>query len=441
MTRNPPFQDVPDDVGEQMHDLMADLYGIHRSITGDGVRRTLEVLGKRIALDVHEVPSGTEVLDWTVPPEWNLREAFIEGPDGERVVDAADSNLHVVSYSDPVDVELPLDELRTRVHTLPDRPDWIPYRVGYYDKGWGFCMRHRRLESLEDGTYRARIDASVDEEGHLTYGEAFVPGERDDEVLVSTYVCHPSLCNDNLSGVVLTAFLAEQMEQRDPRLSYRFLFVPETIGAITWLSRNQDRLDRVRHGLVVTCVGDPGPMTYKRTRSGDRPVDRIVERVLKERGHPYDVLEFFPSGSDERQYCSPGFDLPVGALMRTPPARFPEYHTSADDLDLVTPDHLADSFRTYLRVFGLMEADRTYVNLRPRGEPQLSKRRLHVAVGARSDVPQLTNAMLWVLNLSDGDHSVVDISRRADLPFDSVREAAELLERHDLLEDVGADDH
>lgn len=417
-------------VGAELHRWIRDLYPIGRSLTGDGVRETLRRLGELLPLTVREVPSGTPVLDWTVPSEWNLRDAWIENSRGERVVDARRSTLHVVGYSRPVRARLSLAELRPHLFSLPAHPDWIPYRTSYYADGWGFCLSERQLAALTDDRYEVCIDATL-QPGSLTYGECELPGEIEDEVLVSTHVCHPSLCNDNLSGIVIAAFLGQRLAARRRRHTYRLLFVPGTIGSITWLALNESRLDRIAHGLVLTCLGDGGSPTYKRSRRGDAAIDRAAAHVLGARG-PHQVLEFTPWGYDERQYCSPGFDLPVGCLMRTPHGQFAEYHTSADDLDFVQPEALADSLEVATAILDLVDRNRVLVNRQPKGEPQLGRRGLYPAVGGG---PQRAEqlALLWVLNLSDGRHSLLDIAERAGIPFDAVDRAAGALLAHGLL--------
>jgi len=420
------------EAGERMWKLMAELYPVCRSITGEGFRSTLDTLAAHVDLDVHEVPSGTQAFDWTVPREWNVTDAYVEGPAGERVIDFRASNLHVMSYSVPVDARMPLSELRAHLHTLPEHPDWIPYRTSYYADNWGFCLSQRQLDALPEGEYHVLVDSSLTE-GALTYGECLVPGATDDEVLVSCHACHPSLCNDNLSGVVLATFLAKALAGASLRHSYRFLFIPGTIGSIVWLSRNESRVDRVKAGLVLACVGDPGRLTYKRSRRGDAEVDRAVAHVLATRGGPYEITDFSPYGYDERQFCSPGFDLPVGCLNRTPHGQFAEYHTSADDLDFVRPEHLADSYAACLEVVRVLEEDGTFVNRNPKCEPQLGKRGLYGAIGGRSDTVQLQLAMLWVLNFSDGGHSLLDIAERSGLPFGLLSDAARALAAAGLL--------
>jgi len=420
-------------IGTAMYELVAELYPICRSITGDGVRETLDILRKRIALEVHEVPSGTPVFDWTVPKEWNVRDAYVAAADGRRVIDFKRSNLHVLGYSVPVRERMSLARLREHLFSRPDLPDVIPYRTSYYRETWGFCLSHRQLQALPDGDYDVVIDSTL-EPGSLTYGEWYLPGAEDDEVLLSCHVCHPSLCNDNLSGISVVTALAEYLASRPRRYSYRVLFVPGTIGSITWLARNEDRVSRIKHGLVVTGVGDRGPLTYKRSRRGDAEVDRAVAHVLRHADGAHRVVDFTPYGYDERQYCSPGFDLPVGCFMRTPHGEYPEYHTSADDLGFVTPVALEESLSACQRIVDVLEGNLRYVNQNPKCEPQLGKRGLYRAVGGALDAASREMAMLWVLNLSDGRHTLLDVAERAALPFAAVRDAATALAEHGLLQ-------
>jgi aminopeptidase-like protein len=421
-----PQQDV---AGRAVHERMSELFPLCRSITGDGLRETLRLIAREVPLEIVETPTGTEVLDWIVPDEWNIRAAWIDGPDGHRVVDFADSNLHVLNYSSPIDATVPLEELRAHVFTHAVDPDLVPYRTSYYERRWGFCMSARQLESLAPGEYRVVVDSTIGP-GSVTYGEAVVPGTSRDEVLLTTYACHPSLANDNLSGVTLLAELGRALAaQPSLRYTYRLLWAPGTIGTICWLSRNRETVERVRHGLVLSCVGDPGPFTYKRSRRGDTEIDRVVSHTL--RADPRNrVLDWSPYGGDERQFCSPGFDLPVGAFSRTPADQFPEYHSSADDLDFVRPERLGESFAAVVDVIGVLEANGTYVNLSPYGEPQLGRRGLYRGLGGGSSEEM---AILWVLSLSDGAHSLLDIADRSGLDFSDIRVAADRLEAHDLL--------
>ncbi|THF56934.1 DUF4910 domain-containing protein [Ollibium composti] len=418
-------------IGRDIYELAARLYPICRSITGDGVRQTLDMLSDHIDLKRHEVPSGTQVLDWVVPAEWTVRAAIITGPDGQKVVDFADSNLHVVNYSQPFTGALPLGELKAHIHTLPDQPDLIPYRTSYYAPAWGFCMAHEQAAALPDGLYHVEIDAEL-KDGSLTYGEYLHRGQSEREFLLSAHICHPSLANDNCSGLALLALLAKSLRARKTRYSYRFLFAPGTIGAITWLSRNEDRLHLIDHGLVVSCVGDAGRPAYKRSRRADAFIDRVMAHVLgTEPGAR--MLDFSPYGYDERQYCSPGFDLPVGMFQRSVHGEFPEYHTSADNLDFIAPEHLEDSFRILTGVIDIVEEDWTPLNLFPKGEPQLGRRGLYAALGGNKASGATSMALLWVLNLADGKHSLLAMAERSGLPFGELAAAARLLVEHGLL--------
>ncbi|MEO6195875.1 MAG: DUF4910 domain-containing protein, partial [Thermoanaerobaculia bacterium] len=390
-----------------MIDLIQEAYPICRSITGDGVRRTLAMIQERIPLEIREVPTGTPVFDWTVPREWNIRDAWIKDPSGRKVVDFQECNLHVLNYSLPVHEKLPLAELRKRLFTLPDQPDLIPYRTSYYKETWGFCLRHRTLEELPEGEYEVFVDSTL-ADGALTYGECLLPGDSEREVLLSTHICHPSLCNDNLSGIAVMTELARELQARPRRrYSYRFLFIPGTIGSITWLALNEVKVD---HGLVAANLGDPGAFHYKKSRRGNTEIDRAVLAVLKDSGEPFGVEDFVPFGYDERQYCSPGFNLAVGSLTRTPYGRYPEYHTSADNLDFVKPEALEGSLRTYLAVIDVLEGNRRYLNLNPKGEPQLGRRGLYRTIGGDESGRSRELALLWVLNLSDGENSLLDIA-------------------------------
>ena len=419
--------------GEEMHALIRELFPICRSITGDGVRETLRRLQHVAPIEMHEVESGTPVLDWTVPNEWNVRDAWVKNSAGERVVDFRTNNLHVLNYSAPVHRTVSLAELKEHCFSLPEHPYWVPYRTSYYKEAWGFCLSARQLAALPEGDYEVCVDSTLTA-GHLTYGELYLPGRTGEDVLVSAHICHPSLANDNLSGVVVAAYLAALVSKRDRRLGYRFLFVPGTIGSITWLALHQDAVPSIRHGLVLAGVGDAGHVHYKKSRQGSAPVDRAVAHVLRQSGRRHDVAEFSPYGYDERQYCSPGFDLAVGSLSRTPYGKYPEYHTSADTPDFVKPEALADSLSLCADVCAVLEDDRSWLNCNPRGEPQLGRRGLYGAIGGNASAPEMEMALLWVLNLSDGQHTLLDIADRAGLEFGVVAHAARLLAAHDLLD-------
>jgi aminopeptidase-like protein len=423
-----------DSIGQEAFQLMRRLFPLCRSVTGSGVRETFDVLEDLIPLTRTEIPSGTRLFDWIVPDEWNIRDAYIAAPDGARVVDFRRSSLHVVSCSEPVRATLPLEQLRERLHTLPDQPDVVPYRTSYYSRTWGFCLSHRQLLELEPGDYEVVIDSTL-KPGHLSYAELVLEGEDEDagDVLFSTYVCHPSLANDNLSGIAVTAMLARELAARRLRHTYRFLFAPGTIGPLAWLHQNRDGVDRIRHAVALSCIGDGGNLTYKRSRREDAPVDLAMETVLRDSGAPHRVLPWEPWGGDERQFCSPGFDLPMGTLMRTPHGEFDGYHTSADSLDRIRPESLADAVTRSLELVDVLETDRRCTNLSPYGEPQLGRHGLYRSAGGAVSSPDDERALLWVLNLSDGRASLLEIARRSGLRYAVVRRAAERLEVAGLL--------
>jgi aminopeptidase-like protein len=417
--------------GQKLHQFAAQLYPICRSITGDGLRRTLAMIADRIPLKISEVATGTAVFDWTVPKEWNIRDAYIKDSAGRRVVDFRENNLHVLNYSTPIHATLPLSKLKEHLFTLPEYPDRIPYRTSYYRSEWGFCLTHKQMLALDESGYEICIDTTV-EDGYLTYGESYLPGQSSEEVLISVHACHPSLANDNLSGLTVATSLAQLLADIDRRYSYRFLFIPGTIGAITWLAQNQEAAKRVQHGLVLTCVGDAGGFHYKKSRRGDAEIDRAAAHVLRHCEEPAEVLDFSPYGYDERQYCSPGFNLPVGCLMRSVWGTFSEYHTSADNLDFIQPNSLARSLRACVAIVNVLENNRRYVNQSPYCEPQLGKRDLYRSTGGDSIGTEI-NARLWVLNLSDGNHSLLDVAERSNIPFVIISEAARLLCEAGLL--------
>ena len=426
------------ELGKFMHALLTELYPICRSITGDGVRQSLRLLQAQIPLTLHEVPTGTPVFDWTVPKEWNIRDAYVKNARGEKVIDFQQSNLHILNYSVPIHQHMSLRELKQHLYSLPDQPQSIPYRTAYYAENWGFCLTHERLLALEEGDYEVYIDSTL-ADGHLTYGELIVPGTSAETILISCHCCHPSLCNDNLSGMVLSTYLAkmllEQQATQPSHYTYRFLFIPGTIGSITWLALHESEASKIKHGLVVACVGDAGALTYKKSRRGDAEIDRAVAQVLAHSNQPYAMVDFTPFGYDERQYCSPGFNLAVGSLSRTPYARFPQYHTSDDNLSFVTATALDDSLAIYWAVLALLEQNRTYINLSPKGEPQLGWRGLYGAFGGKKDTKASEMAMLWVLNFSDGQHSLLDIAERSGYSFQLLAEVARTLQSHSLLQE------
>lgn len=420
--------------GKELYDFASRLYPICRSITGDGVRQTLQLVGQRVPLKVHEIPSGTRVFDWEVPLEWNIEDASVTDGQGRRVIDFKEHNLHIVSYSEPASVSLSREDLLPRLYTLPEHPDWIPYRTSYYRRTWGFCMRHVDRERLPAGTYRVEIKSRLTR-GSLTYGEALIPGRTHEEVLFFAHVCHPSLANDNTSGISIASALGAWLASEPRHYTYRFVFAPGTIGSLCWLKRNESRLHRVRHGLVLALLGDPGPLTYKMSRRETAEIDSVAQYLLPRVDPVSRIIPFSPYGYDERQLCSPGFNLPVGRLTRSVNGGYPQYHSSADDLSLIKPECLEQSFEACKRIVRVLEEDRRYINLSPKGEPLLGRRGLYGAVGGHSRAER-EHALLWVLNQSDGSQSLLDIARRSGLDFEVLREAAAALEGAELLESV-----
>lgn len=421
-----------------MLNLIEQLFPICRSITGNGFRQSLAILSQYLPLRIHEVPSGTPVFDWLVPKEWNVREAYIANRAGERVVDFAHSNLHLLQYSHAIDRIVSLDTLQRHLYSLPETPQWIPYRTAYYADTWGFCVTQEQRNSLTDSHYHVVIDTTL-KDGHLTYGELILSGTRDDEVLISCHSCHPSLANDNLSGIAVATMLAQYLSTLQRRYTYRFLFIPGLIGSLTWLARNENVVPRIKHGLVLSCLGDSGQSTYKQSRLGNATIDRYAEHVLRHSKAPYRIAPFTPYGYDERQYCSPGFDMPVGALMRSPNGTYRQYHTSADNLDLIDPGCLADSLVKLKSIVEIIEEEATYRSLNPKGEPQLGRRGLYKKISGQNNADDEEQmALLWLLSFGDGRHSLFDIAERSGLAFGTIRAAANKLIEKNLLASVNS---
>ncbi len=418
---------------ENMYRLIKTIFPICRSITGDGVRETLKIIQKDIPISIHEVDTGTKVFDWEVPMEWNIRDAYIKDSNGKRVVDFRKSNLHVVNYSIPVKKKLSLTELKKNIHTLPQEPDLIPYRTSYYKKEWGFCMKHSDFLELKDETYEVVIDSTLSK-GSLTYGEYLVKGNTQEEILISTHICHPSLCNDNLSGIAVSTYLAQEVAKiKNRRYTYRFLFVPGTIGSLTWLSTHKSIIKKVKYALVLTGLGDPGSLTYKKTRSGNSEIDYIFERVFS-RVPRSSIVDFSPFGYDERQYSSPGINIPTGTLMRSPHGTYKEYHTSGDNLTFIRKSSLANSLDILLQAIQQLENNVVYTNLYPHGEPQLGKRNLYDAMAEQPEDKKLIQmATLWILNYSDSNYSLATISQKSQIDIGLLKKVAEILEKSNVI--------
>ncbi len=428
---------------QRMVKFAHDAYPIFRSLTGAGVRETLALLKQDLPdLKVREVPTGTQVLDWEVPREWTVREAWIKGPDGAIVVDIKDHNLHLLGYSVPIHETLSLGDLEEHLYSLEDQPELIPYRTSYYVDRWGFCIAHQQRMALVPGDYEVFIDSTLDA-GSLTYGELVLKGRSDREVLVSTHCCHPSLANDNLSGLAVVSSLASvlgSLKESERRYSYRFLFLPGTLGAITWLALHPEAAETVAHGLVAANLGDTGEFHYKMSRGGSLseswPIDRAVEAAACQLGVDLVVEPFVPFGYDERQYCSPGYNLPIGSLSRTPWGRYPEYHTSADNLDLLSGAALKGSLQLFLAVCNELEQEKLYRSKHNQGEPQLGRRGLYRTLGGDDQGRERELALLWVLSLADGKRSLAQIAQRSGVSSELVGWAIEALLDPGLLEEV-----
>jgi aminopeptidase-like protein len=394
------------------------LWPINRSLTGNGNRETLKIISEIIPLEKHEVPSGTQCFDWAVPPEWNVHEAWIKDEDGNIIVDFKTNNLHLLGYSVAFEGKLTYEELKEHLYYLPEQPNLIPYLTSYYSKRWGVCMSYNQFEGLdEQKQYSVKIDSNHNENGSMTYGDLVVKGKTDKEILFTTYICHPSLANNELSGPLVTAFIYEQLKKKDLYYTYRFVFAPETIGSIAYLSIHGAHLkQKLVGGFVVTCIGDCGNFTYKKSRQGDTLVDRAVQTILNETEENFEIIDFAPRGSDERQYCSPGFNLPVGSLMRTMYGVYPEYHTSSDNKEFVSFEAMEKSVNKFMDIVDLMEMNHKYVNQFPNCEPQLGKRGLYPSLSEKNKAIEI-DAMMWVLNYTDGKHDLIDIIEKSKIDY------------------------
>ena len=418
------------EIGTEMYDMMVKLYPICRSITGDGVRKTLDIISEQVPLEKHEILTGTEVFDWTIPKEWNIRDAYVKKSNGKKIIDFQKSNLHVLNYSVPVHNTVSLSELKAHLFTLPDQPTLIPYRTSYYYENWGFCITHNQFLQLEEDEYEVVIDSTL-EDGSLSYGEYFIKGQYEDEVLLSCYTCHPSMCNDNLSGIVLLTFLAKHLKNLSLKYSYRFLFIPETIGAIAWMCRNEHNLKKIKHGLVVTCVGDPGILSYKKSRKGNTEIDQTVIDVLKKSGEDFSVLDFFPFGSDERQYNSPGIDLPIATIFRTKFGKNPEYHTSLDDFSVVTERGIKGAFKVVKEAINILNKKIIPKNI-ILCEPQMGKRSLRSTLSTKG-IKKSTFDYMNFLQYADGKNDLKKISELIKLSYKDTFKIYNILAKYKLI--------
>jgi aminopeptidase-like protein len=423
-------------IGQEMHGWARDLFPICRSLTGNGNRQTLHYIQNLIPnLKIHEVPSGTQAFDWTVPDEWNVNDAYVADESGNRVIDFRQNNLHLVGYSVPFSAEMSLDELQPHLYSLPSMPDAVPYVTSYYEKRWGFCLSHKARQSLKPGRYRVVTDTTL-APGSMSYGELILQGSESKEILLSTYICHPSMANNELSGPVVTTALARWLcSLPKRRYTFRIIFIPETIGAITYLSRNLSAMKRnTVAGYVLTCMGDERQYSFLESRNGNTLADRAAKHVIK---HDYPdcvMYNYLDRGSDERQYCSPGVDLPVASFMRSKYGTYPEYHTSADDLEFVTPQGLEGSFIALSKCLAMIEANRTYCATQP-CEPQLGKRGLYPTLstaGSSASVKTLKN----ILAYADGTLDLIALAEKIKVPAMECMPIIQTLLRAGLLKEI-----
>ena len=424
---------IDDQVQNEIYSFIKELFPLCRSITGEGTSKTLQKIQKKIPIEIKEIPSGTKVFDWEVPKEWNIRDAYIKSSDGKKIVDFQQSNLHVINYSSPVQKELSLNQLKPHLHSIPDYPEWIPYKTTYYKEDWGFCLSHNLLQSLRDDNYKVVIDSEI-QDGYLNYGELYIPGKTKEEILISTHICHPSMCNDNLSGISVNTFLARNVLKKENYYSYRFLFIPATIGAIAWLALNEDKLKFIKYGVVTALLGDQGEFNYKKSKAENSSINRIFEFLLSDKKYYGNIREFEPYGYDERQFCSPGINLPVGRLTRTPNKEFPEYHTSADNLDFIKSEKLFESYKLLVESLQLIEDNKYFINQNPKCEPQLGKRGIYNSVAG--NIKEIELAMLWVLNYSDGENDLLEISKKSKIKFEIIKKATDILLEHKLIKEA-----
>ena len=435
------------------------LWPIFRSITGNGVRRTHKILSELIPLHTTEVPTGTKVLDWTIPKEWVVNEAYLVDPNGNHILDIKENNLHLLNYSIPFIGEVTLQELNKHLYSIEKMPNAIPYVTSYYEPRWGFCLTHKQRNQLSNGLYRVHIDTELID-GSMTISDIVLPGETDQEIFFSTYTCHPSLANNELSGPLVTAYIYKYLsELKNRKFTYRFLFAPETIGAITYLSKKGQFLKKnTLAGFVVTCVGDDGKFYYKKSRNGNTILDKAMECILNnDEQIDCKIIDFFPWGSDERQYCSPGFDLPIGSLTRTMYGKYPEYHTSLDDKEFISFPAMIETIKLYAKVCSFLEKNEKnindnmhmqkktgksskknciYINKKPWGEPQLGKYGLYPTLSNMNDAVDVEkiNAIRWILSYSDGKHGLLDIANLSKIPFKTILNAAKKCEEKKLIE-------
>jgi len=435
------------DLSSEVGHYLQKLFPLCRSLTGEGNRETLRILQDIVPLEIIEYPSGKAVYDWTIPDEWNVKDAWIKDSEGRRVIDFGENNLHLVSYSEPVSRWMWWNELKEKIYCLDQLPQAIPYRTSYYKRDWGFCVTKAQYDELEavEGELDVHIDSTIDPTGSMTIGELFIPGDQTEEYLLSTYLCHPSMANDNLSGLIVTTLLARELfNGKKPNRSWRILFLPETIGAIAYLHENQPRMENVIGGLVATCCGGSGPLGYKESYLGDHLVDRAIRLAFRDRGIDPVCYPFAPDGSDERQYSSPGFRIPVASITKDKYYEYEEYHTSLDNLEFVEAKNVVETYQIYREVVKVLDSNVQIESTMQYGEAQLGKRNLYPTLGGMINQNSIRNqndngiekqvdAMSWLLFLGDGNTDTISVSERSKISYEVICKALEKLKTAGLI--------
>jgi aminopeptidase-like protein len=424
------------DSGKNIYNLCKRLWPITRSITGDGVRETLGIIQKVIPdLTIHEVPTGTRCFDWEIPREWNIQDAYIVDPNGKKIVDFQDSNLHVVSYSTPVNQIISLSELQQHLYSIPEQPNAIPYVTSYYQERWGFCLTENQRKTLKEGDYQVYIDSELSD-GSLTYGELIIPGKSEKEVFLSTYVCHPSMANNELSGPTVTTYLAKWIQSQPREYTYRIIFIPETIGSICYLSQNFETMKKnIVAGYNISCVGDDNSYSYLPSRDEDTISDKIALHILKHTHPDFTKYTYLDRGSDERQYCSPGVDLPISSVMRTKYGAYKEYHTSLDNLDYISPEGLFGAYEVLTKCIDCIENNKTY-KATTLCEPQMGRRNLRSTLGVGTNMAADVMLMSNILAYADGSHDVLSMAEKFNVPMFEMLDNIDILIQEGLIEMV-----
>lgn len=423
-----------ENIGKEMHKFAHSLWSYNRSLTGEGVRQTLQKINEKLpSLKIKSVPSGTKVFDWTIPKEWFVKDAYIITPKGKKICNFFENNLHLVGYSTSFKGQLSLSELKKHLHSLPDQPDAIPYVTSYYKERWGFCLTHNQLEKLEEGKYKVLIDTKLFN-GVLNYGELIIPGKKKKEIFLSTYICHPSMANNELSGPTVVTFLAKWLNTvKNREYSYRIIFIPETIGSITYISINREKLKKnIYAGFNISCVGDNRAYSFLPSRNGITISDLVAKHVLKWIDPNFKIYSWLDRGSDERQYCSPGIDLPIASIFRTKYGKYPEYHTSLDDLEkVVTAEGLEGGYFAIRKTLEALERNKIY-KVTVLCEPHMSKRKLYPTLSTKKSGKNI-KLMMDFISYCDGNNSLLNIAELLNVPLWDLYELSKKLEKHNLI--------